>query len=514
MFDATPFLRLYARRRKSQLNAMDLSSVQEGQLLRLVAKAKDTLFGKQHGFERIRSVAEFQAQVPLRTYENFWDDYFKNKFPCLDHVTWPGRIPFFAVSSGTSSGKTKYLPLSKEMIRSNVKAGTDLLSHHVNYRPHSKLFGGKSFVLGGSTDLVEEAPGIWSGDLSGIAVKTLPWWAAQRYFPEPELALLKNWEEKIELLSRRSLREDIRMISGVPSWMLLFLNRVWDLKPESRGQIGGAYPNLEMIVHGGVNFAPYRKQFDEMLRGSHAELREVYPASEGFIAVQDLSPEEGMRVVPDHGIFFEFVPVGDLKSENPRRLWAKNVEVGAEYAIVMSTCAGLWSYVIGDTVKVVERSPLRLFVTGRTAYYLSAFGEHLTADELDDGVSFAAEQSGMTVTDYSAGPLFPRTPAELGGHLIVIETAEPVPANSMKQVAERFSVLIDQRLCGRNDDYEAHRAKGFGLNRPVVHLVAPGTFTGWMKSRGKLGGQNKVPRIITNLELLENLSQFSRFERP
>ena len=513
MFNATPLLRWYAARRKSQLHQMDLPAVQSEQLLRLVKTAATTRFGREHSFDKIKSVADYQARVPIRTYEQFWDEYFKSKYPYFDHLTWPGRIPFFAVSSGTSSGKTKYIPLSHEMIRSNVKAGVDLLCHHVNYRPHSQLFGGKSFVLGGSTDLVQEAADIWSGDLSGIAVKTLPWWAARRYFPDPHLALLKNWEEKIDTLSRLSLTEDIRMISGVPSWMLLFLNKVWSLRPEAHGRVAKIYEHLEMIVHGGVNFTPYRKQFEDILVGSHAELREVYPASEGFIAIQDRGPGEGMRVVPDHGIFFEFIPVDELDRSSPRRLWAQNVEPGVEYAIALTTCAGLWSYLIGDTVRVVERNPLRLLVTGRTSYYLSAFGEHLTAEELEDAVSSSAAAVGLSVTDYATGALYPRTPAELGGHLIVIEPSASLPQGIMKETATKLAELIDRRLCARNDDYEAHRAQGFGLNRPTIQLVNPGTFAEWMKSRGKLGGQNKVPRIVTNQDLFANLIHFIGFER-
>jgi len=514
MLNVTPILRWYAARRKTQTQAMNIAVEQERQLLSLVHRAASTRFGHEHKFAKIRSVADYQAAVPVRTYEQFWDEYFKDRFPYFDHLTWPGRMPFFAVSSGTSSGKTKYIPLSHEMIASNVKAGVDLLCHHVNYRPHSQLFGGKSFVLGGSTDLLEEAPGIWSGDLSGIAVKTLPWWAAQRYFPKAELALLKNWEEKIDTLARLSLTEDIRMISGVPSWMLLFLNKTWSLRPEARGRVTKIYKNLEMIVHGGVNFAPYRKQFEEILAGSHAELREVYPASEGFIAIQDRGPGEGMRVVADHGIFFEFIPLDELKNERPRRLWAKNVEPGVEYAIVLTSCAGLWSYLLGDTVRIIERNPLRLLVTGRTAYYLSAFGEHVTSDELEDAVISSAAALGLTVNDYAAGALFPRNAGELGGHIIFVEPANVIPSASVPDIAEKLSLLVDRRLCSRNDDYEAHRAKGFGLNKPKIHFVAPGTFAEWMKSRGKLGGQNKVPRIITNQELLDNLTIFAGFSRP
>ena len=507
MFDATPLLRFIAKRRHNALNRQDPVAAQEQQLLALVAKARETRFGKNHEFAAIRSVKDFQNRVPLRTYDELWNDYLKAPFPRLENVTWPGVVPYFAVSSGTSSGVTKYIPYTNEMTDSNTRAGVDLLAHHVLQRPQSRLFGGRSFMLGGSTDLVEQAPGIFSGDLSGIAVKTMRWWAKQRYFPPTELALLKNWEEKIERLSLESLKAEIRMISGVPSWLLIILKRLGELVPESEGRLSKIYPNLELLVHGGVNFAPYLSAFKQLLEGSHAELREVYPASEGFIAVADRGSGEGLRMVLDHGIFFEFVPMDELGSDRPTRHWAGTIEKGVNYALVMSTCAGLWSYVIGDTVKFVDTNPPRLLVTGRTSYYLSAFGEHLIAEEVDDGVATAASSIGLSLSDYSVGPVYPKDAGELGGHLFVVEFAERLPTHAEKS---RFAEQLDQRLSVRNEDYEAHRAKGFGLKAPEILAVPSGTFAAWMKQRGKLGGQNKVPRIIMKQELFEHLEAFAR----
>lgn len=359
-------------------------------------------------------------------------------------------------------------------------------------------------MLGGSTELVEMQPGIFSGDLSGIAVKTMPWWARRRYFPPEELALLKNWEEKIERFSQESLAANIRMISGVPSWMLIFFKRLFELRPAAQGRLAGVYPNLELVTHGGVQFSPYLEQFKSLLSGSHAELREVYPASEGFIAVADRGYGEGLRLMLDNEIFFEFVPVEELDKSEPIRHHIGEIEVGVNYAVVMTTCAGLWSYIIGDTVKFVDRNPPRLLVSGRTSYYLSAFGEHLIAEEIDDGVSTAATAAGITVTDYSVGALYPKHPGELGGHLFIIEASAELRGESLNS----FVTTLDARLQKRNEDYEAHRARGFGLNPPKVFFVPPGTFAAWMKSRGKLGGQNKVPRIMTNRELFDGLRSF------
>ncbi len=506
MFDATPLLKLYTSRRNRELAYQDVESIQRKQLLSLVRKAQDTIFGRDHGFKDIHTIEDYQKRVPLRTYDELWTDYWKAVFPLLDNCTWPGRIPFYAVSSGTSSGTTKWIPYTNEMTQSNKQGGLDLLTHHMVNRPKSKIFGGRCFMLGGSTDLVQQANGIYSGDLSGIAVKTMAWWAKARYFPPARLALLKNWEEKIQQMGSESLKADIRMLSGVPSWMLIFFDKLGHMLPESGGKVAKIYPDMEMLVHGGVNFAPYKKQFDVLLEGSKAETREVYPASEGFIAVADRSYGEGMRLILDHGIFFEFVPLEELNSGNPTRLWINDVECNVNYAIVMTTCAGLWSYVIGDTVKFVERRPPRILVTGRTSYYLSAFGEHVIAEEVEDAVSTAAGKIGYSVVDYSVGPCYPENTGELGGHYYVVEFSGNAPSS---EDLNKFAEELDARLCQRNEDYEAHRAKGYGLKAPIIKLAKQGTFAAWMKSRGKLGGQNKVPRIIMNQELFADLKNFA-----
>ena len=479
--------------------------MQSRQLLKLIAKAKNTKFGKDHGFATIKSVADFQAKVPLRNYEQFWNDYLKPAFPEVDNIIWPGKVPFFAVSSGTSSGTTKYIPYTNEMTASNTKAGIDLLVHHLNNKPDSQILGGKSFMLGGSTALVEQSPGVFSGDLSGIAVKTMKSWVTPWYFPPPELALIENWEEKIDILGKRSLQEDIRMIGGVPTWLLIFFDKLKQLKPESDGTVKDLFPKLEMLVHGGVPFRPYIERFSEIFSDSNVDFREVYPASEAFIALADRGFGEGLRLLCDHGNFFEFIPVEDLNSENPRRHWVGNIQKGVNYAVVLTTCAGLWAYIIGDTVEFIETDPPRLLVTGRTAFYLSAFGEHVIADEVEDAVTFAARESGISANEYTVGALFPKKEGDLGQHLFIVESDNSAAS---QESVEKFCNLIDQRLSARNEDYKAHRADGFGLKAPALKIVPSGTFMAWMKARGKLGGQNKIPRIIARDELFNDLIKF------
>jgi hypothetical protein len=504
MIDITPLLKIVAARRRAQLARMDASAVQERTLLKLVRHAADTRFGKDHSFAAIKSVADFQARVKLRNWEAMWDDYYKAALPNFANVSWPGATPYLALSSGTTSARTKYVPVTEAMNRSNSRAGFDLVTYHFEAKPRSRLFDGKTFMLGGSTKLVPEAPGVWSGDLSGIAVKRMPFWARSYAFPKEEHALMSNWEEKAELMARTSLDEKIRALTGTPAWILMLLDRVRALR-EARGESRSpAYPGLELLVHGGVNFAPYRARFEKLFAGLDVDMREVYPASEGFIAIADRGYGEGLRLNLDHGLFFEFVPLEDLSSANPRRHWIANVETGVNYAVVMSTCAGLWAYVIGDTVRFVDKSPPRILITGRTTYWLSAFGEHLLAEQIETGVAAASAAIGADVTDYSVSAVFPEAGKERCGHLYVTEFAGGAPDSARLAL---FATTLDTTLRHIVNDYDYYRKDG-RIVLPEIRPVPPGTFAAWMKSRGKLGGQNKVPRIINDPELWGNLIGF------
>ncbi len=507
MFDATLFVRAFAFWRLVQLAGMDPVAEQRWQLSRLVRQAALTRFGRDHGFSTISNVAEFQARVPLRRYEDFWQDYWKPTFPRLEDCTWPGVIPFFALTSGTASGETKYIPCSRAMVRANRRGALDVLAFHVSNRPESRALGGVTFMLGGSTDLAELAPGIRVGDLSGIETAEIPRWARPYCFPPPESALLADWEEKISRLAPLSLEQDVRIITGTPSWLLIFFDKLAALRPSFGGRLADFYPNLELVVHGGVHFAPYRQRFRELLEGSHAETREAYAASEGFIAVADRSDGEGLRLVADNGLFFEFVPVSDLSDPKPRRFWLADVEPGAEYALVVSNCAGAFAYILGDTLRFLETQPPRIVVTGRTSYTLSGFGEHLIDAEIEEAVTRAAGTIGAAIADYSVGPLFPEKAGELGGHVYIVEFIGGMPDETGLR---QFARALDEALAATNADYRSHRAEGFGLRSPVIESVPPGTFAAWMKSRGQLGGQHKVPRIINDPELLRNLRDFAR----
>ena len=479
---------------------MDPVVAQLATLRALLRRAATTQFGREHGFGSIRSVAGYQSRVRLRNYEDFWRDYWQASFPVLRDVTWPGRIPFFAQSSGTTGGTTKRIPVSYAGIRSNTGAGFDTMAFHLAARPQSRVFGGRNLLLGGSTGLERLAPGVRAGDLSGIAAVQMPRWAQARAFPPPALSVIGDWEAKMATMAPASLQADVRSISGTPSWMLLFFEQVARLRGAER--LAEVFPKLDLVVHGGVGFAPYRERFAAWLEGSAADLREVYPASEGFIALADRGGGEGLRLVVDRGLFFEFVPPAELPSAQPERHWLQTAALDTEYALVVTSNSGLWSFMPGDTVRLVERNPPRLLITGRTAFTLSVFGEHLIAEELDRAVAEAAAMIGAHATDYAAGGWIADGSAQ-GGHVFVVEVAPFEPASEAA-----FARVLDASLARQNADYADHRRGGFGMAAPKVVLVAPGRFAAWMRQRGKLGGQNKVPRVINDPALLRDLLGF------
>jgi hypothetical protein len=477
MIDGTPVLRAIARRRVAQMEALEPAAVQERLLLRLVARAKDTRFGRAHGFDAIRSVADFQARVPLRRYEAFWEEWWKPGFPTLRDASWPGLMPYFALSSGTTSGTTKHIPVSAAQMRANRGAALDMLCWHLANHPTSRPFAGLSFMLGGSTALRELAPGVRAGDLSAIAAVEVPRLLRAWSWPPDRIALTPDWDAKLDALARETPREKVRVLSGTPSWVLMLLHRMAE---------GGAapLPNLELLVHGGVAWAPYRDRFAPLLPPGCAT-REVYPASEGFLAIADRGDGEGLRLVLDRGLFFEFVPVGELDAPNPTRHWVADVETGVDYAVVLSSNAGLFGYVLGDVVRFVERRPPRLLVTGRTAWMLSAFGEHVTGEEMAAALAAAARQCGAEIGEWCCGPEFLGT---TGRHRILVESAAPAPG---------LAAALDAALMAANEDYEAHR-RGGQMAPPEVETLRPGAFEAWMRATGRIGGQNKVPRVIAD----------------
>jgi hypothetical protein len=496
----------YAAGRVRRLDHRSPAEAQRQTLLRLVRQARHTRFGRDHDFGRIRDVAGYQRRVPLRDYEAFWSAYWREPFPLLRDVTWPGVIPYFALSSGTTSGSTKHVPVSRQMLASNRRAALTALSLFLAAYPGTPLFTGRLFFLGGSTDLQRLAgtgdrSAVLAGDLSGIAAREVSALLRPYTFPPLELALLSDWERKVRLLARLGADLPITMLSGVPSWLLVLFDRLRQVTGKER--VADVWPGLRLVIHGGTRFEPYRALFEKQVGGPAVYFLETYPASEGFIAAED--PRHGLlRLLPDHGIFFEFVPVEELAHERPARHTVADLEPGVQYAVVLTTCAGLWGYEIGDTVCFERRDPPLLRFTGRTRYFLSAFGEHLISEEVERAVAAAAAACRAAVVDFHVGPVFPEAPGPTGRHRYLVEFAGG-PAD-----LARFAAALDGELCRANEDYRAHRQSDLTLLPPEVYAVRRGGFADWMRSQGRLGGQHKVPRMDNGGQLTARLTDFFR----
>ena len=418
----------YAHRRTAALDRADVPEVQRQTLLSLVQRARDTKFGRDHGFDRITSVEQYQAAVPVRTYEDFWQGYWQATFPSLEGTTWPDFIPYYALSSGTTTGTTKYIPISKEMLASNRKAAFTTVALFRHAAPESRLFNGRIFFLGGNTELRRETNGSRSGDLSAIAAIEITGLTRPYTFPPRELSGIADWNVKVRRLAEAAARLPITSLSGVPAWMQVLFHHLKEVT--GKASVAEIWPHLRLLIHGGTKFDPFRESFRQEL-GPKVRFVEVYPCSEGFVATED-PRYDLLRVVPDNDIFFEFVPMdeyenGRLKSDRPVRHTLATVETGQQYAVVVTTCAGLWSYQVGDTVAFERRDPPLIRFTGRTKYYLSAFGEHLISEEVTKAITEAARESGAAAARVPCWPGVLRRPEEAGPPSL-LDRVPPAPA--------------------------------------------------------------------------------------
>jgi hypothetical protein len=495
----------FARRRTRRLDRLDVPAAQADALQRLVRRARDTRFGRDHHFDRVTSVADYQAAVPVRDYEAFWRDYWQDAFPRIEGTTWPEPVPYFALSSGTTSGTTKYIPVSRSMVASNRKGALTTVALFRSHFPEASLFDGRVFFLGGNTDLRAEANGSRSGDLTAIEAVEGSRLLAPYSFPPRELAGIADWEEKVTRLAEASARLPITAVSGVPSWLLVLFDRLKQVTGKAR--VADIWPRLRLVLHWGTRFDPYRDTFRAEL-GPDTKFCEVYTCSEAFIATED--PRYGMlRVVPDLDVFFEFIPVDDLvdgkpKTDRPTRHTLGTVEPGVRYAVAVTTCAGVWSYLIGDTVAFERRDPPLIRFTGRTRHFLSAFGEHLIGEELEKGVAEAARATAAGVSEFHVGPVFPDDPRRPGRHRYLVEfrAAPRDPA--------AFADALDAVLRRLNEDYDAHRKGDLTMLPPEVLRVRPGGFERWMLAHGKRPPQHKVPRMDSTGEQSRAIEQWMR----
>jgi len=495
---AVRFLGWCASRRRRQLERTwrDAARVQEAALQSLVGAARDTEFGLVHGLNGIRSVADYQSRVPVREYRHFrpfWDRALGGE----SDITWPGRCRNWVKTSGTTAGD-KLIPVTAEAFSSHRKGGWDAFLMAVERVGARALVGGPALLLGASTAARWVGVDCHVGDLSGLALRRLPPGIRALCSPAPEIAAIADWEERLGHVAALASRQDLRLLCGMPSWLVALFERVAGLR-QSAGrpirELAQCWPNLRALIHGGVAFGPYASVFEEWM-GRRLERIEVYPASEGFVGVQT-EATGGLTLMLDYGIFYEFVPVEDLASERPRRHTVADLELNRSYAVVMTTGAGLWSYVLGDTVRFTTRDPLRLVLTGRTRHCVNAFGENVVVEEIERALVGACRRTEAEVAEFTVAPCFPSPGEPHGGHEWLVEFRD-----EPREPAD-FARVLDETLMALNADYRAKRAGDVGMLAPRVTALPPGAFHAWMRAAGKLGDQHKVPRATNDRAVAE-----------
>jgi hypothetical protein len=474
------------------------NEVQEELLKKLLSTARYTEFGMQFDFGSIQTYEQFAERVPIQTYENIFPN-IERMMRGEQNILWPSEIKWFSKSSGTTNARSKFIPVSQEALEDcHFKGGKDLLSIYVNNFPETKLFNGKGLAVGGSHQINELDPTATSyyGDVSAVIMRNLPPWAQFIRTPSLETALMGNWEEKIDKLALESAKDNVTNIAGVPTWTILLIQKIVEL--EKKNNILEVWPNLEVFFHGAVAFAPYRKLFQTLIPSDKMQYWETYNASEGFFGIQDQKNSEEMLLMLDYGIFYEFIPPEEIESNNPRAIRLSDVELDKNYAMVISTNSGLWRYNIGDTIKFTSRYPYRIKISGRTKHFINAFGEEVIVENAEAAITKACEHTGAVIDNFTAAPVY-LDEGKKGGHEWIIEF-KVQPSN-----LDEFTRILDETLRGINSDYDAKRAHNLALIPPKVHSVNEGTFYNWMKRRGKLGGQNKVPRLANSREYVDDI---------
>ncbi len=465
----------------------------------LIQKGKETRWGKHFDFYAIKSKSDFQKAQPVQRYEDF-QSWISRLMDGEQNLLWPTEIKWFAKSSGTTQDKSKFIPVSKEALEDcHYKGGKDLLSVFYNGYPEAKLYNGKSLVIGGSSQINHFSDDSYFGDLSAIILKNLPFWVEYRRTPDMEVALMDKWEEKIQKMAQITSQEDVTNMAGVPSWTLILLKRILEIT--GKETIREVWPNLQLYMHGGVSFLPYRKQFEQIIGIPQVQYLESYNASEGFFGIQDKLAAGDMLLMLDYGIYFEFIPEEEFGKPEPETILLSEVEIGKNYSLVISTNAGLWRYEVGDTICFTSLKPYYFKLTGRTRSHINMVGEEVIVDNTDRALKLACDATGALVTDYTAGPHY-LTETTPGFHEWVIEF-EVYPSNM-----EQFTTILDQSLQSLNSDYEAKRSHHANLACIKVHAAPHNTFYNWLKSRGKLGGQNKVPRLSNDRKIIDNVLAF------
>ncbi|MEI6820877.1 MAG: GH3 auxin-responsive promoter family protein [Bacteroidota bacterium] len=470
--------------------------VQNEWLKKLIYSAKDTEWGVKHEYKSITKLEQFKERVPLNDY-NSLKPYIDRLMAGEQNILWDGDIKWFAKSSGTTSDKSKFIPVSEEsLIECHFKGGKDMLSIYCNNYPDSMIFNGRGLALGGSHRINEINNESYYGDLSAIIIENLPFWAEFIRVPNKTIALMDEWEGKIEKMAMATINHNVTNLSGVPSWTLLLLKKILEITGKTN--IQEVWPELEAYFHGGVNFSPYKEQFNKILPTYKMNYLETYNATEGFFGIQDISLSDELLLMLDYGIYYEFIPMDQFDTDSPITLSLDQVEIDVNYAIVISTNSGLWRYIIGDTVKFTSLNPFRIKITGRTKNFINAFGEEIIVDNALNALAIACEKSGAIINEFTAAPVY-LNEKNSASHEWLIEF------ENMPESIEYFTEILDNALKSINSDYEAKRYHNLILKLPIVKSVPKGTFYKWLKTKGKLGGQHKIPRLSNNREYIDDI---------
>ena len=476
-------------------------NVQKETFTKIISRAKETEWGLRYGYSDKLSIEKFQERVPLQTYEEI-KPYVERLRNGEQNLLWPEEIKWFAKSSGTTNDKSKFIPVSNESLEvCHFRGGKDVIALYTLNYPENGILKGKGLTLGGSHQINNFSNRSYYGDLSAILIENLPFWSTFIKTPTAKIALLPEWEEKLEKLTQHTISENVTSIAGVPSWTMVLIKYILDFTGKSN--LLEVWPNLELFIHGGVSFSPYREQFKKFIPSGSMHYLETYNASEGFFGIQDDPLTDDLLLMLDYGIFYEFIPLENIDDANPPVYTVKDVELNRQYAIVISTNSGLWRYIIGDTIFFTSLFPHKIKISGRTRHFINAFGEELMVENADKALLLACNKTGANVYEYTAAPVYMNSSAK-GCHEWVIEF-EKQPED-----LKSFTRELDLALKSVNSDYEAKRYKDFALKMPVVHSLKKGAFYHWFQKKGKLGGQNKMPRLSNDRKYVEELLQINK----
>ena len=496
-------LSLFTQKRLAQIEYFKANpiQVQRDTLQFLLQKAVNTEYGQKHHFNSITTAEQFRHRLPVVHYEDIRDNILE-MMEGKNNILWPEEVKWFAKSSGTTDAKSKFIPVSPSILEDcHFRGGRDVISIFNKLYPNAQVFNGKTLALGGSSEVSKTNNNCHFGDLSAILISNTPFWVNRMKTPDSSIMLMGDWEKKIEKICEITIKEDVRCLAGVPSWFLSVIHKILDKTGKSN--LHEVWPNLELFIHGGISFTPYREQYKRLLPDPKMKYMETYNASEGFFGIQDDPEDSSMLLMLDYNVYYEFLPMSEFHKPHPQVLSLEEVETGVNYALIITTNSGLWRYMIGDTVRFTNKNPYKFVISGRTKHFINAFGEELVVENAEKGLQAACAATGAQVCEYTAAPVFMGTDAKCR-HQWLIEFS------TMPDSIERFTQVLDETLQQVNSDYEAKRYKDITLQLLEVVPARPALFHDWLKAKGKLGGQHKVPRLSNTREYIDEMLMFNK----